>query len=132
MTVEQIPVSKVVTSSDSSESFSNSSSFDQQDVVRSPYHRVLPSAEEIEAREEAEAEIETETEEYPTSGKDTTSLSSALSTKLTPESSHYSYMPTGEYKVDRNKPRSYLNKTDIEKVTQSDIYPQKTLLHVSQ
>ena len=129
MTVEQIPVSKIVTSSDSSESFSNSSSFDQQDVVGSPYHRVLPSAEEIEAREEAEAEaeIETETEEYPTSGKDTTSLSSALSTKLTPESSHYSYMPTGEYKVDRNKPRSYLNKTDIEKVTQSDIYPQKRL-----
>lgn len=35
--------------------------------------------------------------------------------------------PTGEYIVDRNKPQTFLNSDDLEKVTQSDIYPQKRL-----
>ena len=38
-----------------------------------------------------------------------------------------SLLPTGEYKLDRNKPETYLNSDDIEKVTQSDIFPQKRL-----
>ena len=38
-----------------------------------------------------------------------------------------SLLPTGEYIVDRNKPQTYLNSDDIEKVTESDIFPQKRL-----
>lgn len=34
---------------------------------------------------------------------------------------------TGEYIVDKNKPETFLNSDDLEKVTQSDIYPQKRL-----
>lgn len=34
---------------------------------------------------------------------------------------------TGEYVVDRNKPETFLNSDDLEKVTQSDIYAQKRL-----
>lgn len=36
-------------------------------------------------------------------------------------------LPTGEYKVDENIPETYLNKEDIEKVTESNVYPQKRL-----
>lgn len=35
--------------------------------------------------------------------------------------------PTGEYIVDRNKPETFLNSDDLEKVTQSDIFTQKRL-----
>lgn len=38
-----------------------------------------------------------------------------------------SLITSGEYVVKRNKPQTYLNSNDIEKVTQSDIYPQKRL-----
>ncbi|KAL3233377.1 Oligomycin resistance ATP-dependent permease YOR1 [Nakaseomyces bracarensis] len=38
-----------------------------------------------------------------------------------------SILTSGEYAVKRNKPQTYLNSNDIEKVTQSDIYPQKRL-----
>ncbi|CAD1785487.1 similar to Saccharomyces cerevisiae YGR281W YOR1 Plasma membrane ATP-binding cassette (ABC) transporter, multidrug transporter mediates export of many different organic anions including oligomycin [Maudiozyma barnettii] len=37
-------------------------------------------------------------------------------------------LPTGEYKVDKNIPQTYLNSEDIERITDSDIYPQKRLL----
>lgn len=38
-----------------------------------------------------------------------------------------SLLPTGEYILDKNKPQTYLNSDDMEKVTESDIYPQKRL-----
>ena len=39
-------------------------------------------------------------------------------------------LPTGEYKVDANIPETYLNKEDIEKVTESNVYPQKRLFSI--
>lgn len=39
-------------------------------------------------------------------------------------------LPTGEYKIDRNVPETYLNSEDIERVTDSEIYPQKRLLSI--
>ena len=36
--------------------------------------------------------------------------------------------PTGEYKVDKNIPETYLNSDDIERVTDSNVFPQKRLL----
>ncbi|SMN22408.1 similar to Saccharomyces cerevisiae YGR281W YOR1 Plasma membrane ATP-binding cassette (ABC) transporter [Maudiozyma saulgeensis] len=41
--------------------------------------------------------------------------------------SDFTILSTGEYKINRNIPRTYLNKDDIEKVTQSDIFPQRRL-----
>lgn len=41
--------------------------------------------------------------------------------------SNLTVLSTGEYKVDRNKPETFLNKSDIEKVTDSNIYAQKRL-----
>ncbi|KAG0671988.1 ATP-binding cassette transporter yor1 [Maudiozyma exigua] len=52
--------------------------------------------------------------------KETSSLDST-------DISNFSILSTGEYKINRNIPRTYLNKDDIEKVTQSDIFPQKRL-----
>ncbi|CCK72385.1 ATP-binding cassette transporter YOR1 KNAG_0K00170 [Huiozyma naganishii CBS 8797] len=37
------------------------------------------------------------------------------------------YLPSGEYLLNKNKPKTFLNQTDIEKVTDSEIYPQKRL-----
>ncbi|CAI4063089.1 ATP-binding cassette transporter YOR1 SKDI_07G5290 [Saccharomyces kudriavzevii IFO 1802] len=59
------------------------------------------------------------------------SASSDISTELDKDSSSSwddkSLLPTGEYIVDKNKPQTYLNCDDIEKVTESDIFPQKRL-----
>ncbi|CCD23098.1 ATP-binding cassette transporter YOR1 NDAI_0B00640 [Naumovozyma dairenensis CBS 421] len=38
-----------------------------------------------------------------------------------------SLLPTGEYKVNRNKPETYLNSDDIEKVTDSELFVQKRI-----
>lgn len=42
-------------------------------------------------------------------------------------SSDLSVLSTGQYKIDRNVPRTFLNKDDVEKVTQSDVFAQKRL-----
>ncbi|AJS25077.1 Yor1p [Saccharomyces cerevisiae YJM1381] len=59
------------------------------------------------------------------------SASSDISTDVDKDTSSSwddkSLLPTGEYIVDRNKPQTYLNSDDIEKVTESDIFPQKRL-----
>lgn len=59
------------------------------------------------------------------------SASSDISTEVDKDTSsswdNKSLLPTGEYVVDRNKPQTYLNSDDIEKVTESDIFPQKRL-----
>ncbi|KAG0656126.1 hypothetical protein C6P45_002764 [Maudiozyma exigua] len=39
-------------------------------------------------------------------------------------------LPTGEYKIDKNVPETYLNSEDIERVTDSEIYPQKRLMSI--
>lgn len=57
------------------------------------------------------------------------SASSDVSSDVGKDSSSFwddkSLLPTGEYIVDKNKPQTYLNSDDIEKVTESDIFPQK-------
>lgn len=39
------------------------------------------------------------------------------------------YLPSGEYIVDRNNPKTFLNPDDLEKVTNSNIFPQKHLFY---
>lgn len=59
------------------------------------------------------------------------SASSDISTDVDKDTSSSwddkSLLPTGKYIVDKNKPQTYLNSDDIEKVTESDIFPQKRL-----
>ncbi|CAI4498827.1 CEQ_1a_G0021400.mRNA.1.CDS.1 [Saccharomyces cerevisiae] len=77
----------------------------------------------------SETELENKSQNVVLSPK--ASASSDISTdvdKDTPSSwDDKSLLPTGEYIVDRNKPQTYLNSDDIEKVTESDIFPQKRL-----
>ncbi|CCF57647.1 hypothetical protein KAFR_0C06510 [Kazachstania africana CBS 2517] len=60
-----------------------------------------------------------EDDEYYKTSSNTSSLDSS--------SDEFSYLPTGEYKVQKNKPKTYLNIDDIERVTDSEIFPQKRL-----
>lgn len=40
---------------------------------------------------------------------------------------NYDLLPSGQYVVEKNKPETYLNNGDIEKVTDSEIFPQRRL-----
>lgn len=77
----------------------------------------------------SETELENKSQNVVLSPK--TSASSDISTDVDKDTSSSwddkSLLPTGEYIVDRNKPQTYLNSDDIEKVTESDIFPQKRL-----
>ena len=77
----------------------------------------------------SETELENKSQNVVLSPK--ASASSDISTDVDKDTSSSwddkSLLPTGEYIVDRNKPQTYLNSDDIEKVTESDIFPQKRL-----
>lgn len=77
----------------------------------------------------SETELENKSQNVVLSPK--ASASSEISTDVDKDTSSSwddkSLLPTGEYIVDRNKPQTYLNSDDIEKVTESDIFPQKRL-----
>ncbi|AJS02045.1 Yor1p [Saccharomyces cerevisiae YJM1527] len=77
----------------------------------------------------SETELENKSQNVVLSPK--ASASSDMSTDVDKDTSSSwddkSLLPTGEYIVDRNKPQTYLNSDDIEKVTESDIFPQKRL-----
>ncbi|AJR83298.1 Yor1p [Saccharomyces cerevisiae YJM1385] len=77
----------------------------------------------------SETELENKSQNVVLSPK--ASASSDISTDVDKDTSFSwddkSLLPTGEYIVDRNKPQTYLNSDDIEKVTESDIFPQKRL-----
>ncbi|CAI4494822.1 AIC_G0022590.mRNA.1.CDS.1 [Saccharomyces cerevisiae] len=77
----------------------------------------------------SETELENKSQNVVLSPK--ASASSDISTYVDKDTSSSwddkSLLPTGEYIVDRNKPQTYLNSDDIEKVTESDIFPQKRL-----
>ncbi|AJS03013.1 BMC_2a_G0024530.mRNA.1.CDS.1 [Saccharomyces cerevisiae] len=77
----------------------------------------------------SETEMENKSQNMVLSPK--ASASSDISTDVDKDTSSSwddkSLLPTGEYIVDRNKPQTYLNSDDIEKVTESDIFPQKRL-----
>ncbi|AJS03983.1 Yor1p [Saccharomyces cerevisiae YJM1460] len=77
----------------------------------------------------SETELENKSQNVVLSPK--ASASSDISTDVNKDTSSSwddkSLLPTGEYIVDRNKPQTYLNSDDIEKVTESDIFPQKRL-----
>ena len=77
----------------------------------------------------SETELENKSQNMVLSPK--ASASSDISTDVDKDTSSSwddkSLLPTGEYIVDRNKPQTYLNSDDIEKVTESDIFPQKRL-----
>ncbi|CCE61636.1 hypothetical protein TPHA_0A05620 [Tetrapisispora phaffii CBS 4417] len=49
------------------------------------------------------------------------------SSASTSNSFNYQYLPSGDYVVDRNKPKTFLNRDDLEKVTDSEVFPQKRL-----
>ncbi|CAI4732641.1 BDN_1c_G0031410.mRNA.1.CDS.1 [Saccharomyces cerevisiae] len=77
----------------------------------------------------SETELENKSQNVVLSPK--AAASSDISTDVDKDTSSSwddkSLLPTGEYIVDRNKPQTYLNSDDIEKVTESDIFPQKRL-----
>lgn len=77
----------------------------------------------------SETELENKSQNVVLSPK--AAASSDISTDVAKDTSSSwddkSLLPTGEYIVDRNKPQTYLNSDDIEKVTESDIFPQKRL-----
>ncbi|CAI4500406.1 CQS_1a_G0021620.mRNA.1.CDS.1 [Saccharomyces cerevisiae] len=77
----------------------------------------------------SETELENKSQNVVLSPK--ASASSDISTDVDKDTSSSwddkSLLPTGEYIVDRNKLQTYLNSDDIEKVTESDIFPQKRL-----
>ncbi|CAL9734796.1 oligomycin resistance ATP-dependent permease Yor1p [Monosporozyma servazzii] len=61
-----------------------------------------------------------------TSGDNTsTTPSSTPSSSSSASSNETKILPSGEYILDTNKPKTFLNSYDLEKVTDSEVYPQK-------
>ncbi|CAL9738646.1 hypothetical protein MOSE0_N16050 [Monosporozyma servazzii] len=60
-----------------------------------------------------------------TSGNNTSSTPS--STPSAASSNETKILPSGEYILNTNKPKTFLNSYDLEKVTDSEVYPQKRL-----